>query len=29
VHGRVVKNKEALATPEALDFYKDLSELRS
>ncbi|QIG52119.1 acetoacetate--CoA ligase [Nordella sp. HKS 07] len=29
VHGRVVKNKEALANPEALDFYKDLVELRS
>ncbi|MFZ5675480.1 MAG: acetoacetate--CoA ligase [Pseudomonadota bacterium] len=29
VHGRVVKNKEALANPEALDLYKDLAELRS
>jgi acetoacetyl-CoA synthetase len=29
VHGRVVKNKEALANPEALDLYKDLVELRS
>jgi acetoacetyl-CoA synthetase len=29
VHGRVVKNKEALANPEALDLYKDLAELKS
>ncbi|MEI8179538.1 acetoacetate--CoA ligase [Aestuariivirga sp.] len=29
VHGRVVKNKEALANPEALDLYKDLPELSS
>jgi acetoacetyl-CoA synthetase len=29
VHGRVVKNKEALANPEALDLYKDLVELKS
>ena len=29
VHGRAVKNKEALANPEALDLYKDLPELRS
>lgn len=29
VHGRVVKNKEALANPEALDLYKDLAELTS
>ena len=28
VHGRVVKNQEALANPEALDLYKDLPELR-
>ena len=28
VHGREVKNKEALANPEALDLYKDLPELR-
>jgi acetoacetyl-CoA synthetase len=28
VHGRVVKNKEALANPEALDLYRDLPELR-
>ncbi|MCC7048276.1 MAG: acetoacetate--CoA ligase [Alphaproteobacteria bacterium] len=29
VHGRAVKNKEALANPEALDLYKDLAELRA
>jgi acetoacetyl-CoA synthetase len=29
VHGRVVKNKEALANPEALDLYKDLPELKA
>ena len=29
VHGRVVKNKEALANPEALDLYEDLPELRT
>ena len=28
VHGRPVKNKEALANPEALDLYADLAELR-
>jgi acetoacetyl-CoA synthetase len=28
VHGRPVKNKEALANPEALDFFKDLSDLQ-
>jgi len=28
IHGREVKNKEALANPEALDLYKDLPELR-
>ncbi len=27
VHGRDVKNKEALANPEALDYYRDLDEL--
>lgn len=27
VHGRVVKNKEALANPEALDLFKDLPQL--
>lgn len=29
VHGREVKNKEALANPEALDLYRDLEDLRS
>ena len=29
VHGRAVKNKEALANPEALELYRDLAELRS
>jgi acetoacetyl-CoA synthetase len=29
VHGRPVKNKEALANPEALDLYANLAELRS
>ncbi|WP_428427604.1 acetoacetate--CoA ligase [Pararhizobium sp.] len=29
VHGRVVKNKEALANPEALDLYANLAELGS
>ncbi|GAB5377689.1 MAG: acetoacetate--CoA ligase [Acuticoccus sp.] len=29
VHGRPVKNQEALANPEALDLYKDLPELQS
>jgi acetoacetyl-CoA synthetase len=29
VHGRPVKNKEALANPEALDLYRDLPALRS
>jgi acetoacetyl-CoA synthetase len=28
VHGRPVKNKEALANPEALDLYRDLPELQ-
>ena len=28
VHGREVKNKEALANPEALDLYKDIPDLR-
>ena len=28
VHGRAVKNKEALANPDALDLYKDLAELQ-
>ena len=29
VHGRGVKNKEALANPEALDLYRDLAELKA
>ena len=29
VHGRPVKNKEALANPEALDLYRDIEQLRS
>lgn len=29
VHGREVKNKEALANPEALELFKDLSDLRT
>jgi acetoacetyl-CoA synthetase len=29
VHGRPVKNKEALANPAALDLYKDLPELQA
>ncbi|WEX08813.1 acetoacetate--CoA ligase [Chelativorans sp. AA-79] len=29
VHGREVKNKEALANPEALELYRDLSDLKS
>ncbi|NJM34235.1 MAG: acetoacetate--CoA ligase [Rhodomicrobium sp.] len=29
VHGREIKNKEALANPEALDYYKGLSELQA
>src|SRR5262249_53165379 len=29
IHGRPVKNTEALANPEALALYKDLSELRT
>jgi acetoacetyl-CoA synthetase len=29
VHGRPVKNKEALANPEALDLFQGISELRS
>ena len=28
VHGREVKNQEALANPQALDYYRDLEELR-
>ena len=29
VHGRIVKNNEALANPEALDLFRDITELRS
>jgi acetoacetyl-CoA synthetase len=29
VHGRAVKNKEALANPEALDLYRDIAALRA
>jgi hypothetical protein len=29
VHEQPVKNTEALANPEALDFYRDLAVLRS
>jgi acetoacetyl-CoA synthetase len=29
VHGKAVKNKEALANPEALDLYVDIKELQS
>ncbi|MCB1481241.1 MAG: acetoacetate--CoA ligase [Rhodobiaceae bacterium] len=29
VHGREVKNQEALANPEALEFYRDIPELKS
>jgi acetoacetyl-CoA synthetase len=28
IHGREVKNKEALQNPEALDLYKNLTQLR-
>ncbi len=28
IHGRPVRNREALANPEALELYKDLPELR-
>jgi acetoacetyl-CoA synthetase len=28
VHGRAVKNREALANPEALELYRDLAELK-
>jgi acetoacetyl-CoA synthetase len=27
VHGRAVKNREALANPEALDLFRDLPQL--
>ncbi len=29
VHGRVVKNREALANPEALDYFRNIEELRN
>ncbi|MDP3533369.1 MAG: acetoacetate--CoA ligase [Alphaproteobacteria bacterium] len=29
VHGRIVKNKEALANPEALDLYENITDLQS
>jgi acetoacetyl-CoA synthetase len=29
VHGRAIKNREALANPEALELYRDLAELRT
>jgi len=29
VHGRAVKNLDALANPQALDFFKDLPELQA
>ena len=29
VHGEPVKNKEALANPEALDLFSDLEELKT
>jgi acetoacetyl-CoA synthetase len=29
VHGRVVKNREALANPEALDLFRDIADLRT
>jgi acetoacetyl-CoA synthetase len=29
VHGRAVKNQEALANPEALDLFRDVPELRT
>jgi len=29
VHGRPVKNTDALANPEALAFYRDLPDLRT
>jgi acetoacetyl-CoA synthetase len=28
VHGRPVKNREALANPEALEFFRELAELK-
>ena len=29
IHGRPVKNKEALANPQALDLYRDLAALKA
>jgi acetoacetyl-CoA synthetase len=29
VHGREIKNQEALANPEALELFRDLAELRT
>jgi acetoacetyl-CoA synthetase len=29
VHGRPIKNREALANPEALELYRDLAALRT
>jgi acetoacetyl-CoA synthetase len=29
IHGEAVKNKDALANPEALEYYRDLEELKS
>jgi acetoacetyl-CoA synthetase len=29
VHGRAIKNREALANPEALELYRDLVELKT
>jgi acetoacetyl-CoA synthetase len=29
IHGRPVRNREALANPEALDLFRDLPELQS
>ena len=29
VHGRPIKNREALANPEALEFFRDRPELRA
>jgi acetoacetyl-CoA synthetase len=29
VHGRAVKNTDALANPQALDYFKDLPELQA
>ena len=29
IHGRELQNRDALANPEALEFYRDLDELRT